>query len=421
MHYETISENRSGNIFLLGKSSELCIAMEVTLTEPVDGEALEEAVQRTAASFPLIASAMVPMEGRFYYAKNDRPIVVEERQDYPLIGGEASKGHLLAVRYWDHTIGVAFQHALTDGVGIMRFLETMLYFYFCTVDGREYPPEGIRTDDGSLHERDWDDPFIRPYEVERDVPPMAVVPENGLTLPEAHTSLTKFCLCLDASAVMRFVKEQQTSPAIAFTLLMMRGLRRLFSQEARPITAKLPVDLRARVGLDEAMRNCVTMTPLTYVYDEMDGRTFAEQAAILRTALKVQTTEAALKQAANGYIGFMNALSAKSTIKQRRALLSGELGQDATAFLLNYVSGFRMSGYEERIKGFTTYEAEPCAKFNIYATKNHFFCDLLQPFETARYMEAFVGELAEHGLTGEITSSPYTLPRAELAAIIGEE
>ena len=424
MRFEPIARNRSAEIFLLGAGGENTLALAFELDKTVDGAALQRAVDEAVKRHPLFASAFAIKEENIWYAKNDLPVIVSDRTDYPVIGGEETNYHLYEVHYHENVIDLGLHHALTDGVGINRFLETMFYYYFCEVDATDYPSGGIGINDGGEYPGEWADPFGSFYEVsdepEKEADQQKDIPDReGLVLPENQNEekeYTKFRIRLNAAEFIRFVKSHQASPAVASTLLMMRAIRGLFPNEDKLIRAKLPVDLRTRLGFPETLRNCVVMKPIVYdprVMDEMD---FTEQAKILRSALKAETTEDALKREANGYISFMGAIEAQETIERKRLFLAAGRRPDDTAFLLSYMTGCKTNG--NHIRSITTAEKEPYPKFNIFAMDDVFFFDLLQSFSDRRYIEAFVKQLAEFGFSAAISEESYRIPRSDMTEML---
>ena len=426
MKFEPIARNRSAEIFLLGAETENTLVVTLELDSLVNGTALQSSVDEALRRHPLFASSFAIKNDCIWYAKNDLPVIVRDRTDHPVIGGEETNYHLFDVHFHENVIYMDIHHALTDGVGINRFLETMFYYYFCDVDGTDYPSDGIGINDGGEYPNEWADPFGSFYDAS-DEPeskqnhPSDISDRQGFVLPEnqkEEKEYTKFCIQLNAAEYMKFVKSHQASPAVASTLLMMRSIRELYPNEDKLIRAKLPVDLRARLGFPETMRNCVVMKPLIYDPRIMDGMDFKEQAALLRSALRAETTENALKREANGYIGFMGAIEAQETIEKKRKFLSSGRRPDDTAFLLSYMPAFKTNG--NHIKSMTTAEKEPYPKFNIFAMDDVFFFDLLQSFPERRYIEAFTKQLAKFGFSAEISEKKYKIPRSDVTEMLKE-
>ncbi|MBR1635804.1 MAG: hypothetical protein IJ682_12195 [Lachnospiraceae bacterium] len=421
MKFEPIARNRSAEIFLLGAGGENTLTLTIELDHTINGAALQRAVDEALRRHPLFASAFAVKDECIWYAKNDLPVIVSDLTDDPVIGGKETNYHLFEVHFHENVIYMGIHHALSDGVGINRFLETMFYYYFCDVDKTAYPSDGIGINDGREYPGEWEDPFGSFYEVDDKPESEQNHPSDreGLVLPEnqkEEKEYTKFRIRLNAAEFMQFVKSHQTSPAVASTLLMMRALRGLYPNEDKLIRAKLPVDLRARLGIPETLRNCVVMKPLNYDPRVMDGMDFTEQAKLLRSALKAETTEDALKREANGYIGFMGAIEAQETIERKRLFLAAGRRPDDTAFLLSYMPACKTSG--NHIRSMTTAEKEPYPKFNIFAMDDVFLFDLLQSFSERRYIEAFTGQLAEFGFSAAISEERYRIPQADVTEMI---
>mgnify|MGYP007069910033 CR=1 FL=1 len=419
MNFEPIVRNRSADMFFLGAESNLCIGIFYTMKEKVDGEALAFATEQAIKRLPLFGASICMRNNGFYYANNPLPMVIQEREDAPVAGSPEMNGHLFCVYYHANHICFTLHHSLTDGVGIVRFSETLFYYYYSRLDKTEYPSDGIRVNDEKEHPEVWADPFAKPYPLTQELVPKTpsdLKITQGLVLPRLseEPGMVKYRFSLPAKAFMDFVKGMETSPAVASSLLMMRSVRSLFMDDTDPIVAKLPVDLRNRLGFSETLRNCVVMKPLLYDPQVLDGLSFKEQATILRSTLRARTTEEELKQTANGYIAFMELIEAQGTIEQKKVFFAKGREPDKTTFLLSYINGYRMNGYGERLLDVSTVEKEPYPKLNIFATGESFFFDFLQPFAGRRYIDALTDELKRHGFAPEIREEEIQLPEADL-------
>ncbi len=425
MIFQPYARNRSAEIFLLGAESDVCMTYEMILDDRVDGDALQYALDQALRRLPLMGAAIVLRDGALWYGKNDLPLKILERKVQPVIGGNETNGHLIAVCWHDQTISFTVHHAITDGVGSIRFLETLLYYYYCRLDGKSYPSDGIYVNDAQNHPALWADPFEKPFPIEEGEGKADDGGRitDGLELPENRDKSChiRYCIETDAEEFMRFVKNMNTTPSAASALMMMHGIRKLMPDDPRPVIAKLPVDMRDRLGFQETMRNCVVMKPLRYLPEEMDSLSFAQQAEGLRETLRKETTEEEIRKTANGYMGFMHAIGAQGTIKKKRTLLREGRRPDQTTFLLSYIRGYRMNGYAEHLKGIRTSLLEPFPKLNITALEKTFVFELLQSFPERRYMEAFADQMRAHGFAVEITEERFELAKADLSCIFGQE
>ena len=118
----------------------------MTVSEEVRGELLQQAVEKTLRRMPYYASTFVRKKGLYYYADNDLPFLVAESEKPRVVGGEITNYHMLDVTFREKKISFAMFHGLCDGLGFNRFIEAVLYHYFCLKDGKTYSDEGIWTE-----------------------------------------------------------------------------------------------------------------------------------------------------------------------------------------------------------------------------------------------------------------------------------
>lgn len=101
------------------------------LKEDVDPEILQEALDKTIKSFPLYGSII--RKGLFWYyfeTSSLRPKVEEEsKPPCSALYHEDSKNLLFEVTYYKKRINLEIYHALTDGVGALQFLKTLVRHY----------------------------------------------------------------------------------------------------------------------------------------------------------------------------------------------------------------------------------------------------------------------------------------------------
>lgn len=423
MIFEPIARNRSAEIMILGPSGENVLVLSFVTDKAVDRKSLVYALDKALARHPLMGAAFVVKDGDMYYAKNDLPVLVTDSKNYPLVGTKETNQHLLYIRYHENNIEFVFHHALTDLVGADIFIKTLFYYYYCKCDNTDYPSDGICIDDGKDHPEGWEDPFGNIYDVnsaegrntnEGSSAPGFAMPENN----RAEKRYTKYSISLSADSFMKFVKNQHTSPSIAVSLLMMRGIRSLYHEDDKVIKARMPVDIRNRLGFYGTLRNCVVMQPIAYNPVMMDSLIFTEQAQILKTSFAKMIDNDNLKRTANGYMQFMKAIEDMETIEQKKELLSKGRRPDDTAFLVSYARLMQCNGLENRITSFSFNEKEPYTKINVTALGDNFYFEMLQSFEEDSYIKAFGKQLEEFGFNVNIAKEYYELPIADVAGTL---
>ena len=129
------------------------------LKEEVDPHMLQKALDKTMLSFPMYASII--RKGLFWYyfeATTIRPIVSPEKK--PLCSGlyhEDVKSLLFEVTYFKKRINLEIHHALTDGVGALQFLRTLVLHYLVMTHQEDLKDCMLTIDyDASIAEKEVD-------------------------------------------------------------------------------------------------------------------------------------------------------------------------------------------------------------------------------------------------------------------------
>lgn len=105
--------------------------LSVTLSEPVDKDILQSALNATIRRFPMIAATLKTGFFWYYLQEVDSPPQVLEDGYQPLMRRPFDDVRKCAIRvlYYKNRIAVEFFHAVTDGTGGMIFLKTLAAEY----------------------------------------------------------------------------------------------------------------------------------------------------------------------------------------------------------------------------------------------------------------------------------------------------
>ena len=115
----------------------------IRMRDPVDGEVLGRAVERTMERYPYFLVELKKGED-YYLAENHRPVVVSHGLSGVTLNTAASNYHLLAFSYWEDWVILDLSHAMTDGVAAYELIRTFLYYYLSARYGVDLPREGVR-------------------------------------------------------------------------------------------------------------------------------------------------------------------------------------------------------------------------------------------------------------------------------------
>ncbi|PHV72224.1 hypothetical protein CS063_01745 [Sporanaerobium hydrogeniformans] len=263
-----------------------------TLKEEIVPEILQNALDKTMEAFPLYASII--RKGLFWYyfeTSSIKPTVKEEcKSPCSTLYNENSKSLLFEVSYYKKRINLEIYHALTDGVGALQFLRTLV-FHYLLMQHEELKEAKLSLDYDASHAEKEMDGFkkyfspgksaknpslgkayrIKGERLEGDV--LKVI--NGVAsvkaiLQEAHQYETTLTVYLGAILIMSIYKE------------MARKDRK------HPVVVSVPVNLRPYFKSSSA-RNFFSVVHVPYYFKEKEPE-FEEVISYLKEFFEKELT-----------------------------------------------------------------------------------------------------------------------------------
>ena len=267
--------------------------LSATLTEPVDADVLQTALDLTVKRFPTIAARL--RRGLFWYYLQQLEAAPHIRKEYsyPLAYMHPQESRQCAFRViaYENRIAVELFHCLTDGNGALVFLKTLVAQYL-----RQKYSLKIPYADGVLNCRDMPDPaeledsflkYAGPVNASR-------VETNAWHFQgskETDGRLHLICFRLNTKEVLEKAHFYDTSVTGLLCAVLMQAIIRLQEEKVprakkrKAVKVLIPVNLR-KLFPSKTLRNFVL-----YTTPELDPRlghyTFQEICKIVK--LKMQT------------------------------------------------------------------------------------------------------------------------------------
>ena len=136
----------------------------VSLTEDVDGELLQQALEKLLPQFLIFRMRLRMGLFWYYFEENDRPVPrVREEELYPgaYINKSRNNHYMFRVTYYKKRINLEVFHALTDGYGGLVFLKELAYQYLRLAHPEEYAGEKDRISSGIF--MDMEDSYLKNF------------------------------------------------------------------------------------------------------------------------------------------------------------------------------------------------------------------------------------------------------------------
>lgn len=244
--------------------------MVVTLDEPVSVECLRYATE-LAFRRCRIFSFVVVQDDKFFYLKQNTatPVIHQYDGKQHTSGTEANHGYMTWIGYHDCTIIAEMFHGVSDGVGFMHFMRTLLYYYCEKKYGNVSPDDipGIKLTDTPEDPREYADSLL--FITQDETPETNQYKwESAFQFPETHMTEDNACqhyeLRVDAKDFEEYIDRKSTSRAAAFAALMNLVIAKQHNIEEKPIVGAMAVNARKAYDAAQTMQCCVATIPMWY-------------------------------------------------------------------------------------------------------------------------------------------------------------
>ena len=408
-----LNKNYAGIPYLYRAKGAVSTVMEIIMKEKVDGDMLQVAVNFTVSRHPYFKSSLQERDGDYYIAENEMPFEVKETEELHSLGSKELNFHLIDVTYSDKKIFVAFHHALCDGLGARRFVETLICYY-CEFKYHI----NIENGDGTLPKPgDILDPFgYGMYSIEDVSMPVSV--KEGYALPEVPECMIddvdyRYAFTLDNESLMAYSKKISSSPAITVALLVSKAIHTVHPDADKPILCSMASNLREGLHAENTFKNCVNSINLPYNPEE----SFQNQAAQYKQIIKEHKEENYVKQCANGMIYLFQKLDTMPTLEAKKAAMAMFDNIRINSYSLSYTGRLDLTECEKYVEAMHLYSSGNNGFFvNMMSIGNTTTVDILQSFTNEAYINAFKGILEQEGIAFEVSERiEFITPRDGIA------
>ena len=408
-----LNRNYAGIPYLYRKNGAVSTVMEIVMKEDVDGAMLQVAVNFTVSRHPYFKSSLQERQGDYYIAENEMPFEVKETEELRSLGSKELNFHLMDITYYGKKIFVAFHHALCDGLGARRFVETLVCYY-CEFKYHM----NIENGDGTLPKPgDILDPFAYGmYPVEDVEMPVSV--KDGYVLPEVPEVMDgdtdyRYAFTLNNDSLMKYSKKMGASPAIVIALLVSKAIYSVHPDADKPVLCSMASNLREGLHAENTFKNCVNSINLPYIPE----KSFEEMSAEYKQIIKAHKEENYVKQCANGMIYLFSRLDQLDSIEAKKAAMAMFDNIRINSYSLSYTGRLDLTECERFIESMHLYSGGNNGLFvNMMSVGNTTTVDILQSFTDEAYVNVFKKLLNEAEIEYTVSDCiTFTTPRDGIA------
>ncbi|MBO6178192.1 MAG: hypothetical protein J6O04_03355 [Selenomonadaceae bacterium] len=379
------------------------IRIRIRLTDPIDADALRNAVDTTMKRYPYFSVRLIKKGDEFVFADNQSPVVIANTPKGTELNAAESNYHMISFSGYDNWIVMDVFHGLTDGTGAYEVIRTLLFYYCSDRYNATLSRQGIRTLDDKISLEEWECPVMkaenlptpRHYEM-----PASLNPCAAANLPVEKYSAV-YCITVRESEFMQFNKENGASPGTMVSLLLSRAMAKLFPDAREAIRIILCVNQRKALRAPLAHQSLVGGALLEYGAD-LRRLSLPQQIKAYRKMVSDQTKEEKVLSGIASVVGLTKMLLSKNTDEERTGIAAyvDKMAANTGTACVSYVGKANLGEAEKYIQEFHlwSYNSLPVT-IHISAVNGKFTFDFIQKFNSPIYINAFLKELDERGIS----------------------
>ena len=394
----------------------MTVRLTVRMKDAVDGQMLREAVAATQKRYPYFCVRLGTYndeQGIEHAAFDDNQlpwVVTDGRNPLTLMSPETN-GHLLSFAWWDDCIAFDFFHALTDGTGAYRVLRTLLYEYCRRRYDSKLSREGVWVAGDVIDEAEWTDPATMPHpelpsqQMESLFPEVLDIAVNPIApITDRHKAVH---ILIDEEQMMAKIRACNGTPVVWLSLLMNKAIARLHPcDNETPPAVVVAVNMRKALGTPLSHHSLVGGISLRFT-TQMQSWDIEEQIAEMRRTVAQNTAPDILRAHFWQTADRMDLLDRLPTLKARHQTMAPQvkvIARQRGSASLSYVGKANLGAAEQYVRELRTESDTPNLVLIELAAVSGLFClSFMHQFGTSIYLNAFLDELQQQGVSYTIT------------------
>ena len=391
-------------IYKSKKNNPYSIRIKMQMLGTIDYSILRYAVDKTMKRYPYFCVKLQQEGNDFIFAENNKPVVISNSPRGVDLNSAASNYHMILFSYYDDWIIVDIFHGLTDGAGVYEVVRTLLYYYCAARYNVKLSAEGIRTVGDKISDEEWQDPVMKiaenlsapkHYEFSKAMSPAE---SAALTVEEINTA---YSIIISESEFMQFNKKNGASPSTMAALLLSRAFYKLFPNNQNAIRVVVAVNQRKALNTPLAHQSLVGGAVLEYS-ENLCSQSLPQQIKAFREMVANQISKENVLAGIASTTELTKMLLAKETAEERIALADyvNKIATTIATASVSYVGKANFMDAEKYIQAFHLWSYITFdITLQISAVNGKFTIDFLQRFKSLIYVNAFLQELDENGIS----------------------
>ncbi|MBO6118278.1 MAG: hypothetical protein J6P44_07040 [Bacteroidales bacterium] len=399
---------RAGSTFLYRKDGVESQIFEVRMKSRIKDNALNDACRMAFKRYPYLNTKLrLHSDGLYYLDKCPFKPIPQRRKRFRALGSMSVQYHIIDITVNKKSIYIAFHHGMCDGLGIMPFIRTLIYYYLSYPNYKRSKLQvpGLRLAKTPLLEGETADPTVDGnFEIDASKVFRYEKPQC-FRLPELESEQTHYCrweIEFTEDDFMKVCKQLNCTPVILTSLMLQKAIAKTNNTDGKTIMSNVVCDWRKVLGVENTFRNCVSCVYLPYGEEEKQlsiGEFGVKSKELLNKQREVdsaRTNAMIMKTVADK----LESMPYDDRVKMMQQM-SGFIND---TFTMSYLGRAMMGDMEQYIDGLHIYTSgDRGLTIEMINIAGKFVIDLKQSFLTDKYVNAFMQEFQNIGLNGTVS------------------
>ncbi len=298
-------------------------------------------------------------------------------------------------------------HVPYDGTGFKAVLETFFYYYYCELDGKDYPvPEGVFTEkDGVVPGQDVD-----AYLMSDPVDPRTVMGAFGRSksfeikeaLREEAFSTREdcrgYCISVQSDELMAYARSIKGSPMSLLAVFLARAMQKVHPENTLPIDIAAPVSVRKVMGNEKSLAHQVVHAPYSFKNEDL-SKSDEELNQAYRGFIKGFSSEQNIRMLCGVYRGICEGYAKAFSAGALDNIVLEQRANAKIGGMISYLGTLKTGEYGKRIR-LTAFHAmqEKGMMAQSIEVGDHFYIEWYQGFHGEMYAKAMRDLMREAGM-----------------------
>ncbi len=385
------------------------------LYSDVDPESLQKALDLTLRSFPMYRFVLRRGFFWYYFESSDIYPKVELESTSPCspIYIRGGKNLLFRIFYYKKRISLEAFHALSDGVGAIWFLETLIFHYMKILHKEELGEEIPSFEYGASISQKMADSFWKNYTPKiqsahlKKEENKSAYKIRGKKLDENRMRVIEGALSVEA--LLKLSREYGANITVFLTALLLYSiyLDMPKNKNKKPIVLSVPINLRSYFNSSTA-RNFFTTMNVGYDF-QSSSHEFKDIVGLVSKKFKEELTEENIQLKLAKYMKLENnpvARIAPLTIKDIFMKIGNRFNDKKISSSISNIGKIKTAKeFEDYIKQFSVCISARAPKLTFCSYGDRLVLSFTSPFVETDIQREFFQFLSKKGIEIEITSN----------------